>query len=134
MAGKTDVELDFNSDDYDGFYYTSDKQIKKMDDAFIISKIVEKYPDFVSSENENLLKQTFMVIARDSRFINQLLKEYDLTVSELFSIIYRNYSFIFNPCYISKIQKLVTRRSYARLARTPGHKISKRTRKTSRRR
>ena len=134
MTGKTDAELDFNTEDYNGFFYTSDKQIKKMDDAFIVSKIVEKYPDFTTNGNENLLKQTFMVIARDSRFVNQLLKDYDLTVSELFSVIYRNYSFIFNPCYISKIQKLVTRRSYARLARTPGRKVPKGTRKVPRRR
>ena len=42
-------DLDFNVDDYRSFFYTNDKQIKKMDDSFVISLITEKYPDFMES-------------------------------------------------------------------------------------
>ena len=114
MEQQENSELDFNTDDYNGFYYTSEKHIRKMDDAFIISKIIEKYPDFGNKDDENSLKQIFSVIVSDSKFINELLKKYDLTVKELFSIIYRNYSFIFNSAYTSKIRKLISGRSYAR--------------------
>lgn len=132
MDENNDIGLDFNSDDYNGFYYTNEKQIRKMDDEFIISKIIEKYPDFVSASSENLLKQVFMIVARDSKFIKELTERYDITVQELFSIIYRNYSFLFNNCYISKIQKLVTRRSYAKLTKANRSKNNSRAGKTSR--
>lgn len=121
--------LDFNTDDYNGFYYTSEKQIRKMDDSFILSKLIEKYPDFVPSNAENLLKQTFIAITRDSKLINDVVEFCDITVHELFSVIYRNYSFIFNGSFISKIQKLVSNRSYAKPRRTTPAKVNKAARR-----
>ena len=125
MDGESD--LDFNVEDNNGFYYTSDKQIRKMDDTFIMSKISEKYPDFISDSGENLLKQTFMVIAKDTKFLKQISSEYDIPISELFSIIYRTYSFLFNPCYISKLQKIVSKRLYVKSSKTTKSKKYKRT-------
>lgn len=56
MINEESQELDFNSDDFNSFYYTNEKQIKKMDDTFILSKITAKYPDFRTDSNENILK------------------------------------------------------------------------------
>jgi len=107
-------ELDFNTDDYNGFYYTNEKHLKKMDDKFILSKVIEKYPDFSKSDDENILKQTLSVIASDTKFIKRIISELGITVEELFSSIYRKYSFIFNGSFISKIQKIISGRAYAR--------------------
>ena len=134
MPEQNENELDFNSDDYNGFYYTNEKQIKKMDDSFIISKIIEKYPDFSDKNSENLLKQVFMIVVKDTKFINEITKKYDITVQELFGLIYRNYSFLFGACFITKLQKLVSRRSYARASKTIRRKKSKRIGRPSRKR
>ena len=120
METQTAAELDFNTEDYNGFYYTCDKQIRKMDDAFIMSKVIEKYPDFAPSSGENFLKQVFMLIAKDTKFVNQLTKKYDITVHDLFSVVYRTYSFIFNQSFITKVQKLVSKRAYAKSANGRG--------------
>ena len=112
-----DSSLDFNSDDFSGFFYTNDKQIRRMDDAFILSKIVEKYPDFVPEKGENIVKQVFLVIANDTKFINKLTKELDIDPLTLFEIVYRKYSYIFNKCYINKLQRIIGKKSYARKSR-----------------
>jgi hypothetical protein len=134
MVDEEYVELEFNSSDYNSFYYTNDKQIRRMDDKFILSKIIEKYPDFSDKSCENLLKQVFMIIAKDSRLINGITKKYDISIKELFGIIYRNYSFLFNPCYVAKIQKLVKKSSYAKASKTVGRKNPIRARKSVRKR
>ena len=106
--------MDFNAEDFNGFFYTSDKQIRKMDDMLIIARIIEKYPDFSRMDDENTLKQVFSVIVSDTKFIHELMDDFDVNVKELFSIIYRRYSFIFNGCYTTKIQKLISGRAYAK--------------------
>lgn len=116
MATDLDNQIDFGGEDFNGFYYTNEKQIRRMDDAFIISKIIERYPDFTLSNSETTLRQLFLVIASDSKFIRELTTSFDLEVPELFSIIYRNYSEIFNSLFITKVQKLISRKSYAKSA------------------
>jgi hypothetical protein len=105
-----------------GFCYTGDKHIKRMDDSFILSRITEKYPDFNPSSSESVLKQAFMVVASDTRLINELTSKYDITAHELFKLIFRNYSFLFNPCFVSKLQKIVSKRAYAKTSKTAGRK------------
>ena len=102
------------TDDSNGFFYTNDAHIKKMDDDIIIAKIIEKYPDFEISHNENLLKQAFMVILSDNKLIESIMNLYDITQSELFSIIYKKYSHIFSKCFITKITKNISVKSYAK--------------------
>jgi hypothetical protein len=115
MAEVDDSALDFNEDS-NGFFYTNEKQIKRMDDDIILSKIVEKYPDFVPDNDENTLKQTLSVIVNDSKLITEVVEYFGINALELFSIIYRKYSFIFNKCFITKIHNIAKCKAYARNA------------------
>ena len=105
---------EITTEDSNGFFYTNDSQIKKMDDDIIIAKLVEKYPDFEYTNNENILKQAFMVVLSDHKLIESVLNLYDITQAELFSIIYKKYSHIFSKCYITKLHKNINQRSYAK--------------------
>ena len=107
-----DSDQDFNSDDYNSFYYTSDKQIRKLDDKFIMSKIIEKYPDFLGNKGENILKQVFVAITSDTKFLEELSNKLDMTIFDIFKTIYRNYFFIFTKCFINKIQKIIKANGY----------------------
>lgn len=124
MEEESEYSCDFNSEDFNGFFYTADKHIKKMDDELIISKIIERYPDFADKDNENLLKQVLVAIAYDTRFINSLSKELEFTPIELFGAVYRKYSFLFTSCFTTRIHNIVKNRSYGK---NTGRKISKRT-------
>lgn len=114
-----EAELDFNSDDSNGFYYTSEKAIRKMDDAFVIAKLAEKYPDFSHDTRENSLKRVMITMVADTRHIAYVMDECSIDIYELMMVIYRNFSYVFNKCFISKIRNLMSRGTHAkkRLAR-----------------
>ena len=104
-----EAELDFNSDDSNGFYYTSEKAIRKMDDAFVISKLAEKYPDFSHDTRENSLKRVMITMVADTRHMAYVMDECSIDIYELMMVIYRNFSYVFNKCFISKIRNLMSR-------------------------
>ena len=111
-------DLDFNVDDYRSFFYTNEKQIRKMDDSFVISLITEKYPDLVQSNKESVLKQAFMLFLSDSNHVKYILDYCDITIHDLFKIVYRSYSFLFNTCFTNKVRNAIIHRCYARRTRT----------------
>lgn len=107
-------ELDFNSSDYSSFFYTNEKQIVKMDDQYVISKIIEKYPDFSISKKDSVLKQAFIVFLHDSKHVNSILESFEISIDDLFKMIYRNYSFLFNTCFINKVHDIIRLKSYVK--------------------
>ena len=107
-------EYDFSQNEMNKFFYTPDKQINKLDDLFILSQITAKYPDFNQKVSDNILKQVIICIVSDNKLIEELQKKYDINVFEIFKIIYRNYEHIFNKCFITKIQKIIKTKKYAR--------------------
>lgn len=104
-----EAELDFNFEDSNGFYYTSEKAIRKMDDAVVLAKLSEKYPDFSYNTRENLLKRVIMAMMNDTRHVAYVLESCSIDIYELTMIIYRNYSYIFNKCFISKMRDMMSK-------------------------
>ena len=109
-----DSDLDFNSDDFDGFYYTSEKSIRKMDDALILSKLSEKYPDFRKDASENILKRVIFTMMDDTRHLSYVMDECSIDIYEITKVIYRNFSYIFNKCFISKMKYILSRKAHVR--------------------
>ena len=118
MQQNNSNDLDFNVDDYRSFFYTNEKQIRKMDDSFVISLITEKYPDFVQSNKESVLKQAFILFLSDSNHVKYILDYCDITIHDLFKIVYRSYPFLFNTCFTNKVRNAIIHRCYARRTRT----------------
>lgn len=108
----TDADLDFNVDDYSSSFYSQEKQLKKLDDDYIMSKIIEKYPDFTENRKEQMLKQVLVVFVNDNKHVNEILDYFDIDIFELFKVIYRKYSFIFSTCYTNKIHDIIKYKKY----------------------
>ena len=113
QESEASTDLDFNSEG-NGFYYTSEKQIRRMDDSFILSKLTEKYPDLDPSSSEQILKQVITVIANDEALIESLKSEYDIDAFEVFKTLYRNYEYAFTKGLIDKIKATTNRKRYVR--------------------
>ena len=111
-------ELDFNCEGIGSFYYTNDKQIKNMDDSFILAKITEKYPDLSPSKKENIIKQAIILFLVDSKHVKSILDYFDISIHELFAVLYRTYSFIFNTCFSNRIHDIIKTKCYVRRTRT----------------
>jgi len=112
---EANADLDFNSDG-NGFYYTSDKQIRRMDDSFILAKLTEKYPDLDPASSELILKQVITVIANDGVLIESLKTDYDIDAFEVFKTLYRNYDYVFTKGLIDKIKATAKGKRYVRRA------------------
>lgn len=106
-------------DNYMSFYYTNDKQIRRMDDEFILAKITEKYPDFSPNKKETILKQSFIIFLKDSRHVKYILDYFNISIYDLFTVVYRSYSFIFNTCFTNKVHNLIKNKCYVKRTR-PG--------------
>lgn len=89
-----------------------------MDDNFILSKIQEKYPDLSQHSTENNLKAVISLIMSDVKFIMEIEKTYNLNTYEVIKIIYRNYDYIFNTCFTTKIQKIMKNKKYGKSGKT----------------
>lgn len=53
---ETTQEIDFNGQDENTFFYTSDKKIAKLDDEYLLAKIQERYPELNQNAEEYTLK------------------------------------------------------------------------------
>lgn len=105
-----------SSEDSCGFFYTIDRKIRRMDDAIVLMRVAEKYPDFLRTDDENAMRQAFLVAATDTRLVKEIIAECGITATELFGIVYRNYPGMFSPCYAARLKKAVARRAYAKAA------------------
>ena len=88
-----------------------------MDDDFILSKIQEKYPDLSQHSSENNLKSVITLIINDIKFITEVEKQFNLNRFDIIKIIYRNYDYVFNTCFISKIQKIMKNKKHGKSRR-----------------
>lgn len=115
MADNSECNGDFTQEDLNGFFYTNDRRIKRMDDELVVAKLAERYPDLLERDNENLCRLAFHAMATDTKFINEVTKFLGMTAVELFAVVYRTHTFLFNSCFVAKIHKIVKRRSYGRI-------------------
>lgn len=68
------------------------------------------------SNDENTLKQVILVIFNDDKLLNEIEDKYEILPTESIKMIYRNYDFIFNKCFITKIHKTIKNKTYAKRA------------------
>ena len=89
-------------------FYEYDKDMGvHLDNEVIYNRIIKKYPKFIISSKESVIKKTFIEIINDIEFIKSILKEFDISFNQFFEIIYLEYGFIFNNYFINKIRLLL---------------------------
>ena len=61
-----------------------------------------------------ILKRLLVAILNDNEFVKWLLGYYDITILDLFRIITKRYSFMFNSYYSAQLNGLMKRKAYVR--------------------
>lgn len=61
-----------------------------------------------------ILKRLLVAILNDNEFVKWLLNYYDITILDLFRIITKRYSFMFNSYYSAQLNGLMKRKAYVR--------------------
>ena len=100
-------------------FYTS-KGIYSIDDESIMTYIFQTYPDFeltfdtpVTKDDEKNLRNILLEIVSNKPFIQEIMKRYSVDIQEIFRVICKKYSFIFNSIlYIRKIQSILSENAY----------------------
>jgi hypothetical protein len=54
------------------------------------------------------------LILNDVKYISEIESTYNLNQFDVIKIIYRNYEYVFNTCFISKIQKIMKYKNYGK--------------------
>lgn len=96
------------------FFYTSDKFFNQCDSAEVINYIMSKYPEFAVTNDDTLIKKTFIQILQDEVFMQQLLKTYNITIHDLFIMLYKNYASIFKGPYLKKVKNELDTKTYVK--------------------
>lgn len=103
-------EIDLND-----FFYTVDNIADKISDQFILEDIKKKYPKLFNEEiSMACLKKAFIELVDNENYINSLLDKFDMRFTELFEVLYRQFSVIFeNKLFVKKLSAIMYNKSYA---------------------
>lgn len=102
----------FNSSVDTSFFYTSDKKLNAIDDADILKQMQLQYPEFKQTTKDSQLKKIFLEMLDNEDFIKQIMQQYDLDLHDLFKLVYKQYSSLFNALFIRKVKDKLQSHSY----------------------
>lgn len=110
--GETQNKQSFESNVETSFFYTLDKFINSLDNNSIFYDIQKKYENINLSNNDTVIKKSLALFLDDEKFVNSILKKYNITIFDLFKILYTKYNSLFKGPYIKKIKKIITDKKY----------------------
>lgn len=96
------------------FFYSNNKIFEQMDVLEILAHITKKYPNFSTENKDSVIKKALIEIINDDEFIKNILKQYDISLFDLFKMFYRNYSSLFKGQYLKKLKLKLETKSYAK--------------------
>lgn len=102
----------FNSSVDTSFFYTSDKKLNAIDDADILKQMQLQYPEFKQTTKDSQLKKVFLEMLDNEDFIKQIMQQYDLDLHDLFKLVYKQYSSLFNALFIRKVKDKLQSHNY----------------------
>lgn len=97
------------------FFYTNDKFINSFDNVEIIAAIQNRYKNLNEQNSDSVIKKEIVHFLDDEKFVEHILNFYNITIFDLFKIIYKQYSSIFKGPYLKKIRKTLSDKKYARV-------------------
>ena len=100
--------------------FYSSASISSIDDEIILGYIFKRFPDFrlpadlkITKELEKNLRLKLIDIMSDKEFIFDLMDRHEIGIQDIFRVICKYYSFIFNSIiYIKKLQKIIEDNGY----------------------
>ena len=109
---ETQNKQSFESNIETSFFYTLDKFINSLDNNSIFYDIQKKYENIDLSNNDTVIKKNLALFLDDEKFVNSILKKYNITIFDLFKILYAKYNSLFKGPYIKKIKKIIADKKY----------------------
>lgn len=95
------------------FFYTNDKHINGLDNEQILYEIQKQYPELINSNSDKIIKKNIVFFLENELFIEKLLKFYNMSVFDLFKLLYAYFSSIFRGTYLLKIKRIIANKNYA---------------------
>ena len=95
------------------FFYTNDKFLDAIDDNQILAFIRKKYPELKPNNTDVILRKYLLKFLDDEKFIEKMLKFYNLTMYDLIKILSKSYGILFKGQFLKKIQNQLKTKSYA---------------------
>lgn len=112
----------FENDVETSFFYTNDKFINALDNETIIKEIQKKYPDLNEKNTDGIIKKNIVRFLEDEKYVNTILEFYNLTIFDLFKMLYKSFSTIFKGMYLVKIRNAISNKKYVKLPVRRKHK------------
>lgn len=97
---------------HNSFFYTQDNIIDELDHDNIINEIIKRYPGFSLENNILIIKSTLLEILNNEKFVMTLLKHFKISIFDFFTVIYKNYSPIFNSHFLIRIKNEIKNKQY----------------------
>lgn len=94
------------------FFSTLDNFFDTLDYNDILDYIIQTYPALNPTNSDIVIKKTLLTMLEDTNFITNILTIYNITIFELFTIIYKNYSQIFKKQFIKKLNVILKNKKY----------------------
>lgn len=112
-----DIASSFESDIQHTFFYTDNKFFENLDTKEIMKTILKKYPLLSQEQTDVIIKKQIVLFLNDVSFIEYLMEFYNLTVYDLFKILYKQYGSIFKGPFLKKIKTQLDGKKYATVTR-----------------
>lgn len=100
------------------FFYTSDKFINSLDNDSIMHTIQSKYENVHVDNTDSIIRKNIVLFLNDESFVEYILQHYNITILDLFKLLYQQFSSLFKGPYLKKIRKTISNKRYAKLRRT----------------
>lgn len=97
------------------FFYTSDKFINSLDNDSIMRTIQSKYENVHVDNTDSIIRKNIVFFLNDESFVEYILQHYNITILDLFKLLYQQFSSLFKGPYLKKIRKTISNKQYAKL-------------------
>ena len=112
-----DIAASFEADIQHTFFYTDNKFFASLDNKEIMSAILQKYPLLCQDQTDAVIKKQIVAFLNDSVFIEQLMEFYNLTVYDMFRVLYTQYGTMFKGPFLKKVKSQLDGKQYATVTR-----------------
>ena len=82
-----------------------------------MSAILQKYPLLCQDQTDVVIKKQIVAFLNDSVFIEQLMEFYNLTVYDMFRVLYTQYGTMFKGPFLKKVKSQLDGKQYATVIR-----------------
>lgn len=82
-----------------------------------MSTILQRYPLLGQEQTDSVIKKQIVTFLNDTAFIEALMDMYNLTVYDMFKVLYKQYGSVFKGPFLKKVKSQLDGKQYATVIR-----------------